>query len=1253
MKNAFSAAFRAVASQRAAADIGRASNIAMTLPLAGAVLAAGTPARIAACIKLHQLFQKPSLPRRGGELAAGFPIVVYVTFPAFPAVYRCSMTQDLLDDLADPDVALRPVTLDDKWDRDDTAVLITGSQAIVRTLLSQSALDRAAGFKTAGFVSGYRGSPLGGLDTVLWSMKGRLEAADVRFAPGLNEELAATAISGSQQVGLLPHPKVDGVFGAWYGKGPGVDRALDALKHGNYRGASERGGVVCFYGDDHAGKSSTVAHQSEQAMASCMIPTLYPADVGEIHRFGLLGFALSRFSGAWVGVKCVNETVEQTMTVDLGLGRFSVVLPDGPAAPPEGVHARYGPFNPARDEEIALEHRLPRVQAFVRANNIDRVEFRSSRPQLGIVTAGKSYNDVRQALALLELGDADAQALGISLYKVGCTWPLETSGLIQFADAHPALLVVEEKRSFVEQQAAAALVNIENRPRIYGKRDEDGAALLSQTGLLEPVAVARAIVGRLARLGLPVEALATRLEVFQGLSTAPSSTRRSPYFCSGCPHNRSTQLPEGSLSMTGIGCHGMANFVRPSEALPAMQMGGEGASWFGMAPFSGVDHIFQNLGDGTYYHSGLLAIRAAVAAQVNITYKILYNDAVAMTGGQPVDGPLSVGRMTQQLLAEGVRQVVIVTDDPARYAGAQDIPKGVEVRHRDDLDAVQRSLRTMQGATALIYEQTCAAELRRRRKRGKLPDPPQRLFIATAVCEGCGDCSTQSTCVSLQPAPTALGTKRRIDQASCNKDMSCLNGFCPSFITVRNAEPKAAAVVQLDDAVFADLPSPHILSEASIMVAGIGGTGVVTAGAILGMAAHLEGKAASLYDMTGLAQKNGAVYSHVKIAPTSLGIATQRIGRGQADVLLAFDLVAALGLESAVTLSPAKTAVVLNADVTTTAAFQFNRSAVVDDHDLGMRLRAMARPDTVASVEAASLASMVLGDGVLTTTVLLGAASQAGRLPVSPAAVEAAIRMNGVAVDANLKAFRLGRLAVCDRRAVDALLAQQRPAVVAEPKTLDELVEFHSRRLSEYQSSSLAQRYRAFVQRVASREAEIAPGSERLAAVVALRYGVLLAYKDEYEVARLLTDRSLHEEIRRTFGREAKLAFNLAPPLLARRRSDGRPGKREISIRFWPLLWILARLRRLRGAWADPFSYTADRRLERQLIGDYEALVERVLATLAPDRIERAANLLDVIESVRGFGPVKAAAAEAYRRQIALEVAAFRTAALPTGLEAA
>jgi indolepyruvate ferredoxin oxidoreductase len=1133
-------------------------------------------------------------------------------------------------------VSVDPVTLEDKWVFDRGRVVMNGAQAIARVLLAQQTRDRQHGLDTAGYMTGYRGSPLGNVDTTLWSIKERLAQANVVFQPGLNEDIAATALRGTQQLNAVARPRCEGVFAAWYGKGPGVDRSCDALKHGNYAGSHPKGGVILFYGDDHGGKSSTIAHQSEQALAASLIPSLYPADVGEILTYGLLGIALSRYSGNWIGIKCVDEIAEQTTSVDLTFDQLAIAEPTLTQAPPEGVHIRQGPFNPLRDEQIVVEYRLPRVHAFVRANLIDRTVIRALRPALGLVTAGKSYGDVRAALALLGLNEARSRAVGVSLYKVGCIWPLEPSGVSDFAAGNRTLLIVEEKKSFLEQQIAATLINHSDRPLVVGKVDEHGLPLLSSVLPLDASTIALAIAGRLEALGLLDDDLRAARDalVLPPQSARPAAPKRAPYFCSGCPHNRSTVVPDGSMSLTGIGCHTMVNFVRPDVALLPTQMGGEGGNWIGLAPFTDTPHIFQNMGDGTYYHSGLLAIRAAVAAGVSITYKILYNDAVAMTGGQPVDGPVSVASIANQVMQEGVKRVVLLSDDPGRHRRSKTLPPEVRIGDRDSLDEVQRELRETPGCTVLIYDQTCAAEKRRRRKRGSYADPPKRLFIAKDVCEECGDCSVQSTCVSLIPVDTELGRKRAIDQSSCNKDYSCLNGFCPAFLTVHDAGLRKSETVAADDELFAALPPPAVRSLTengfNLMVSGIGGSGVITVGALLGMAAHLEGLAMSSFDMTGLSQKNGAVYSHVRIARHNDDLTSQRLGRGEADLLLAFDLVAALAPEAFDTLRPARTKVLVNADVSPTVALQFDRDFAADFKLLLPQLKAGAGHDAVEPVAASSLALALLGDTIGANLLMVGIALQRGLLPVSVAAVERAITLNGVAVSLNLKALRLGRLFAVDPARTMAL-TQKSPRA---PASFTEQVELRAAHLTAYQDAALAQRYRLLVARVAAREAEVVGRSGPLTRATARAYAKLLAYKDEYEVARLLTGPALQQEIAQVFAEGGRVSFNLAPPFLAGRGINGRPRKREFGPWLRPALRVLAQGRRLRGTVFDLFGYTTERRAERALIEQYEQLVARVLAALTAANHNAAVELLALVDDVRGFGPVKEAAMQRYHQRV-------------------
>jgi indolepyruvate ferredoxin oxidoreductase len=1133
-------------------------------------------------------------------------------------------------------------SLEDKWTLAPGRTLLSGNQAIALVLLAQAAIDRRNNLNTAGYVSGYRGSPLGTLDSTLSSIRRRLAQANIVFQPGVNEDIAASAARGTQQLDLVPNPKFDGVFAAWYGKGPGVDRSCDALKHGNYAGAHPKGGVALFYGDDHLGKSSTVAHQSEQALAACLIPSFYPANVQELFDFGLLAYAASRYSGAWIGVKCVGDVVEQSMTVNVDLESYSpIVPPEEPGTP--NVHIGRGAYNPLREETIALESRLPRVHRFVRANGLDKTVFRAAVPRLGIITAGKAYGDVRSALALLGLTDQRAAAAGISLYKVGCIWPLEPEGLTAFARGHHTLLVIEEKKSLLEQQAAGILINLADRPLLLGKRDESGVSLVSSSQALDAVNLARIIANRLSVLGAGTDAIRSAVELLGTHAEGPGAfdgPKRAPYFCSGCPHNRSTRIPEGSLSMTGIGCHTMVNFVRPEEALLPGQMGGEGANWIGLAPFTGTRHMFQNMGDGTYYHSGLLAIRAAVAAGVNITYKILYNDAVAMTGGQAVDGPISVVAIARQIADEGVARICIVSDQPDRHENAVGMPEGVTVHHRDELDAVQRVFREVPGCSAIIYEQTCAAEKRRRRKRGRYPDPPKRLFISHAVCEGCGDCSAQSTCVSLLPRETELGRKRQIDQSGCNKDYSCLNGFCPSFITVYGAEPQKKRAASLDDALFAQLrvPAPAVVGSqpVNILLSGIGGTGVVTVSALLATAAHLSGLAASAFDQTGLAQKNGAVNSHLRIARQPGDLTAQRLGAGETDVLLAFDVVAALSADAAPSLSPTRTRAVVNRAVSPTSAFQFDRDSKIDSSALIRGIEDRARPNGTFSLDAVGLAGTLLGDTIGANLILLGYALQRGLLPIGLDAIEQAVRLNNVAVDSNLRALRLGRLCAERPALLEELAGAGSGSDDPHAMGLEATLAHRVKHLTEYQNEALARRYLQLIERVREKESARAPGSSALTLAVARSYAKLLAYKDEYEVARLLTSASLQGELADTFGSGARIAYNLAPPFLGGKPVAGRPRKREFGRWIFPLLRLLAASRAIRGTALDPFGRTRERKAERQLIADYERLIAEILGGLQTHNHSVAVELAQAAQEIKGFGPVKETSLHAYQSNIGI-----------------
>jgi indolepyruvate ferredoxin oxidoreductase len=1144
--------------------------------------------------------------------------------------------------------------LEHRYTRERGRVYLTGVQALVRLPLLQRERDLAAGLNTAGFISGYRGSPLGTYDLALWQARDHLEAHHVRFEPGVNEDLAATAVWGTQQANLHPGPKYDGVFGIWYGKGPGVDRSCDALKHGNYAGTSPHGGVLALCGDDPGAKSSSIAHQSEHALIHCGMPILNPASVQEYLDLGLAGFALSRFSGCWVALKCLTDTVDSAASVEVGPERVRLVEPDFPRGP--GFHIGWSNL-PIEVEKRLYQRRLPAAQAFVRANRLDRIAWGAPQRRLGIVTAGKAYLDVREALAELGIDEALARELGLAVYKVALTWPLEPEGALDFCRGLADVLVVEEKRPVIEEQLARLLYNQSQRPRLAGKRDGAGAPLVPAEGELAPGPVAELIrrwldaaaPGVVARLRPPPPA---------PTASPPGQLVRLPAFCSGCPHNTSTVVPDGSVALGGIGCHGMAAWMPERRTLAVTQMGGEGANWIGQAPYTSVPHIFQNMGDGTYFHSGLLAIRAAVTAKVNVTYKLLVNGAVAMTGGQPIEGEPMAGEITcpeiaRQLVAEGVKRVAVVSVEPEKFP-AGSLPAGVTLHHRDDLAAVQKELREAQGVSAIVYDQTCAAEARRLRKRGEFPDPDRRIVINEQVCEGCGDCSVQSNCISIEPVETELGRKRRINQSSCNKDYSCVKGYCPSFVSVlggkvRKATGEGAAAA---DALFAALPEPAPAAceePYNVLLAGIGGTGVVTVGAILAVAAHLEGKGCSELDVTGLAQKNGPVSSHVRIARSPEAIHASRIGVGGADLVIGCDLVVATNLENLPRARRGRTFAVMNRDVAPTADFARNTDLDLSSERMEAAVREACGEDAARFVGASQLATALLGDAIASNLLLLGVAAQLGKLPVGLAALDRAIELNGRQVAMNRRALAWGRLLAHDP---DAALKIAKPllrgaAGAALSTTLAEIVDHRTGLLTAYQSRDYAHRYRDLVARVAEREKAVA-GGDALARAVARSYAKLLAYKDEYEVARLYTDGAFAAQIAREFEGDVKLQLHLSPQFLpafvAKRDPEtGHVRKWRIPVGLiFPFFRVLRLGKRLRGTPLDPFGWSRHRRWERRQIAEYEATVAELLEGLTSENLPVAVEIAHLPEHVRGFDDVKErqhAAAAAKQDEL---LAAFR-----------
>jgi indolepyruvate ferredoxin oxidoreductase len=1129
-------------------------------------------------------------------------------------------------------MSLAAVTLDDKYTLESGRVFLTGIQALIRLPLAQRLRDQRAGLNTAGFISGYRGSPLAGYDLQLWRAQKFLQKHHITFQEGINEDMAATAVWGSQQVQLGPKARYDGVFGIWYGKGPGVDRCGDVIRHANAAGTAANGGVLAILGDDHAAVSSTLPHQNEHNMASWMMPMLYPANVQEYLDYGHLGWAMSRYSGCWVGFKCVSEIVESAASVYVDPDRLKIVMPDDFEMPPGGLSARWP------DDRFEQELRLQRYKvyaalAFARANRLNQVVIDSPKPRFGIATTGKSYLDVRQALDDLGIDDEMAAAIGLRVFKVGMPWPLEPQAVREFASGLEEVLVVEEKRAFIENQLKEQLYNWREdvRPKVVGKFDEERRWLLPAHGELSPSLIARVIVERLKDRVTSV-GMQERMEVLARKEAAKGESApvvRTPYFCSGCPHNTSTRVPEGSRAMAGIGCHFMAVWMNRSTEL-FTHMGGEGVPWIGQAPFTDEKHIFANLGDGTYYHSGLMAIRAAVAADVSITYKILFNDAVAMTGGQPHDGPLSPWQISQQVRAEGVGRIAVVSDEPDKYAVGTEWAPGVVIHHRDDLDAVQRQLRDTPGVTVLIYDQTCAAEKRRRRKRGTFPDPDKRVFINDLVCEGCGDCSVQSNCVSVEPLETEWGRKRTINQSSCNKDFSCLKGFCPSFVSVSGGRPRRArpAADEALEQALARVPEPARELAAgkpfNMVVTGVGGTGVITVGQLVGMAAHIEGKGVSVLDFTGLAQKNGAVLSHVRVANRPEELHAPRVADGACDLLLGCDMVVAASDEAVAKLQRGSTHAVVNSHLMPTAAFTLNPDIDFRTRRLREIVREAAGDNLTDFVPATELATALVGDSIATNVFMMGYAYQRGLLPVGAEAIDKAIELNGVAVAANRRTFALGRLAAHDRKRVEAAAGTAATPEAEAPQSLDDLVERRVAFLTGYQDRAYAERYLAAVDRVEAAERERAPGMRGLAEAAARNLFKLMAYKDEYEVARLYTDGDFEKKLRRQFEGELKLKFHLAPPLLARRHPEtGQLVKREFGPWVFQAFKLLAGLKRLRGTAFDVFGLTAERRRERQLIEEYRAVLETLAAGLNADNHALAVELARLPAEIRGFGHVK------------------------------
>ena len=1207
----------------------------------------------------------------------------------------------LTSSVRDPDY-----TLEHKYTRQDGRIYLSGVQALVRLPLMQRLRDQAAGLNTGGFISGYRGSPLGGFDLELWRAKKHLEAAGVKFVPGLNEDLGATMVWGTQQTNLFPGATVEGVFGMWYGKGPGVDRSGDVFKHANAAGTSKFGGVLALAADDHACRSSTLPHGSEGEFTSAMIPILNPAGVQDILDMGLLGWAMSRYTGRWVGFKTIAETVESSASVDVNPLALGIVLPTDFTMPAGGLNIRWP--DPPLDQEMRLhQYAVKAAQAFARANRIDRVVIDSPHARLGIITTGKSYLDVLQALEYLGLSEQACSELGIRVYKVGMTWPLEPVGVREFARGLQDILVVEEKHAFMENQMKESMYNWNEgaRPSIVGKYDETGEWILPSTGELTPARIARVIARRIQKFHDSAhmhEVLRWMEQKESELALPRANFPRVPHYCSGCPHNTSTVVPEGSRALGGIGCHYMVTWMDRSTDTYT-HMGGEGVTWSGQAAFTETPHVFQNLGDGTYFHSGSLAIRQSVATGVNITYKILYNDAVAMTGGQPVDGTLSVPQIAHQVRSEGVQTIVLLSDDIEKWSDRSIFPGGVEFLDRKQLDAAQKRLREVKGTSVLIFDQTCATEKRRRRKRGKIVDPQKRVAINSLVCEGCGDCGQKSFCVSVLPKETEFGRKRDIDQSNCNKDYSCVNGFCPSFVTVHGGalrKKKGAAAQDL----LANLPLPQLptLEQPwNILITGVGGTGVVTIGALLGMAGHLEGKGASVLDQTGLAQKGGAVTTHIRIANSPNDIFAVRIAAGEADLVLGCDMVVVNDYWALSKVRAGRTRVVLNSYEAMPGTFTTRPDMQFPAADIVKAVSVALGGESPHVVDATQLATALLGDAIMSNLFILGYAWQQGLVPLSLESIMRAVELNGAAIEKNQAAFAWGRLAVVDPQAVAAAAGLVHNAPTAAESTphalpmlapgeweghefgspsaprntrneddlrhvpehsgaggdnvaflpldderlsrsLDEVIARRVTFLTGYQNAAYAERYRYFVGKVREAEARKAHGSTDLTEAVARYAFKLMAYKDEYEVARLYTSGDFQRKLARQYEGDYKLRFHLAPPLFAKKDAQGRLIKQEFGGWMLGAFKLMAKLKFLRGSALDIFGYSAERRSERQLIADYEQTIAGLLPTLDGGNVDLAAQIASVPEHIRGYGHVKEAHLHAAKAREAELLAQWR-----------
>ncbi|PHM36310.1 indolepyruvate ferredoxin oxidoreductase family protein [Xenorhabdus innexi] len=1099
---------------------------------------------------------------------------------------------------------------------------LTGNDALIDLLLAQAELDKSHNINTAGFVSGYRGSPLARLDQALWQNGKKLAQANIRFHPAINEDLAATAIYGTQKVESDPDRNVTGVFSMWYGKGPGVDRSGDALRHGNAYGSSPHGGVLVILGDDHGCVSSSMSHQSDLALMAWNMPILHPASVSDYHDVGLWGWAASRVSGTWVGFKAISEVVES------GAVRGYKTLPEYKIPEidpgPSGLHWRW-PDLPSPLIEQRLVYKLKAVQDFARLNPIDQLIAPCQNPRALLVTVGKAHRDTLEALRIGGLTPVELAKNGIAIVHVRLVYPLSPL-LSEIASQVNDIFVIEEKNSVVELLLAQHLINLPQQITLIGKHDHLGRKLVPTDMESRPSRLAPFLAHWLEKFGL---SLSVPLEwITQTTLHDPSLPKRTPYFCAGCPHSTSTRIPEGSQAQIGIGCHVMAAWMDRNTGYGLTAMGAEGVDWIGHSSFINRSHVFQNLGDGTYFHSGHLAIRQSIAAGSNITYKLLFNDAVAMTGGQALDGSMTIKQAVALMLAEGAKEVVVVTDEPDKYKGKNSLPADVKIYQQDYLEDVQKRLRDIKGVTVIIYEQACATELRRKRKKGIIPQAKRRAVINAAVCEGCGDCQIQSNCLAVIPIETPLGTKRAIDHHVCNSDLSCLKGFCPSFITIENAnllqDPSRIMPQEEIDNLLSKLPEPIIKmadDPFEILLAGVGGTGIITAGHMLGIAAEIEKYAVNLLDFTGFAQKGGEAITHLRFSQDSDKLHQVRIDRGRADLTIAADLVTATGLSSLEVMSKSGTSCVLNTHETQIGTMLRNPTLNLDQSGMLNTLRQHCH--TLQSIDAEQIAADLVGDRNQTNIVLIGYAWQLGKIPISLSSIEQAIIQKGSiasnAVNNARRAFHIGRIAAVQPDTLNNFLT-------VEPKqsirTLDDLILHRYQLLVEYQNEKYALRYLSRIAQIQQVTQQI--DAAELTKSIAENLFKLMAYKDEYEVARLYTKTGFFDNLRSQFDNTDKIRVHLSVPFFNRKDPrTGERGKGEYGAWIIPVFRFLAACKPLRGTIFDIFGYQEERKQERDLLSEYEQLIDLLVEKLNSNNMEICQKLAALPDQVRGFGHVK------------------------------